>query len=135
MGLDITRYPEYPPEIKREIYDGVQIPFENKSFDISLLFYTLHHTDDPLRLFSEAVRVTKRRILLIEEFNTLECSDVQEKEALVALGLNPDMKHRGLKPNELSFLIASQGAKVESIVLLKSKTKNRVIKTLYIISV
>jgi len=49
------------------LYDGDQIPFEDESFDASLLITTLHHMSDPERVIREAVRVTRRTVIVIED--------------------------------------------------------------------
>ena len=49
------------------LYDGTTIPFPNASFDDSLLSFVLHHCEDPLRVLSEAVRVSKKRIIIFED--------------------------------------------------------------------
>jgi ubiquinone/menaquinone biosynthesis C-methylase UbiE len=45
-------------------FDGKRIPFNDKTFDTSLLIDVLHHTHDPSLLLNEAVRVTKKQILI-----------------------------------------------------------------------
>jgi ubiquinone/menaquinone biosynthesis C-methylase UbiE len=48
-------------------YDGCTMPFKDGSFDAVLLFFTLHHTSDPIRVIDEAIRVSKKSILIFEE--------------------------------------------------------------------
>ena len=45
-------------------FDGKILPFEKQSFDVVMFVDVLHHTDDPLVLLSEAVRVARRAIVL-----------------------------------------------------------------------
>lgn len=47
-------------------YDGVTLPFADGSFDASLICFSTHHADDPQRVLDEAVRVAKRRVVVIE---------------------------------------------------------------------
>ncbi|MSP26196.1 MAG: class I SAM-dependent methyltransferase [Myxococcales bacterium] len=50
-------------------YDGQSLPFPDKSFDVTLFGYVLHHVgrEHARRLVDEAVRVTRRRVLLLED--------------------------------------------------------------------
>lgn len=49
------------------IYDGEHLPFSDKTFDIVLFSYVLHHSRVPDRLLSEAARVCKGNILIYED--------------------------------------------------------------------
>ena len=49
------------------VYDGKKIPFQNESFDISMLITVLHHCPDPEQVFAEAVRVSSKRIFILED--------------------------------------------------------------------
>lgn len=50
--------------LKPIIYEGKNLPFSPQHFDVSLLLMVLHHTQDPDRVFSEAVRVGKDLIVI-----------------------------------------------------------------------
>jgi len=52
------------------IYDGEKIPFEDNTFDVSLLLFVLHHCKDPEAVLKEAMRVSKRVIILEDTFYT-----------------------------------------------------------------
>jgi ubiquinone/menaquinone biosynthesis C-methylase UbiE len=54
-------------QIEPIIYDGLHLPFEDKSFDASMLITVLHHCPDPNLVFAEAVRVSKKKILVLED--------------------------------------------------------------------
>ncbi len=45
-------------------FDGRTIPFADASFDVVILVDVLHHTIDPVALLREAVRVTRKTILV-----------------------------------------------------------------------
>jgi len=45
-------------------YDGVTIPFADRSFDVVLLADVLHHEEDPDRLLRECTRVTSRLLIV-----------------------------------------------------------------------
>lgn len=48
-------------------YDGQKIPFPDKSFDVTFASYVLHHTTDIQALVREMIRVTTKRIILLED--------------------------------------------------------------------
>lgn len=49
------------------VYDGIRMPFETGAFDSSLAMYVLHHAPDPEIVLDEMKRVSKKRIILVEE--------------------------------------------------------------------
>ena len=55
------------PELK--VFDGKALPFEDKSFDVSTCCYVLHHLKEAhaLSLLEDAIRVSRRRILILED--------------------------------------------------------------------
>lgn len=54
-------------DLKLVLYDGKKIPFPDNSFDVVLLICVLHHCDEPSEVLKEAKRVTKDRIIIIED--------------------------------------------------------------------
>lgn len=52
------------PFIPIDSFDGRTIPFPDASFDVVMLIDMLHHTDDPVAMMREAVRVTRNSILI-----------------------------------------------------------------------
>src|SRR3989337_138881 len=46
------------------IYDGKKLPFQNETFDISLLIAVLHHCNEPLQVLDEAIRVSSKKIVI-----------------------------------------------------------------------
>lgn len=54
-------------DLKLILYDGKNIPFPVNSFDTSLLIFTLHHCLNPLKVLNEAKRVTREKIIIIED--------------------------------------------------------------------
>ncbi len=59
-------------EINPVLYDGLNMPFGDRTFDLALLMTVLHHAENPIRVLEEAGRVA-RHILVIEDLhkNTL----------------------------------------------------------------
>ncbi len=51
-------------------FDGRTLPWENESFDVVMLVDVLHHSQEPMRLLQEAVRTSRRTVLLKD--HTLE---------------------------------------------------------------
>ena len=49
------------------IYDGGRIPFPDESFDVTILVTMLHHVPDPEALFREVRRVTRRKVVVVED--------------------------------------------------------------------
>ena len=49
------------------IYDGEHMPFADGAFDTSIAMYVLHHTADPAAVLREMKRVTRNRLILVEE--------------------------------------------------------------------
>jgi SAM-dependent methyltransferase len=47
-----------------DLLDGKKLPFADSSFDVVLLIDVLHHSEDPMYLLSEVVRVSRGTILL-----------------------------------------------------------------------
>lgn len=65
MGIDVLDYRKARISFKQ--FDGKHIPFDDKSFDVSYLAFVLHHSASPEELLREAMRVTKRTILILED--------------------------------------------------------------------
>jgi len=64
-GIDVVDYTDSDFECK--LFDGAHIPFPNQSFDVSYLAYVLHHAEKPIKLLSDALRVTKKRVIILED--------------------------------------------------------------------
>jgi ubiquinone/menaquinone biosynthesis C-methylase UbiE len=47
-------------------YDGRRLPFADRTFDTTLILLVLHHCADPEAVLNEAVRVTRRHLLVVE---------------------------------------------------------------------
>lgn len=48
-------------------YEGDQIPFPDRSFDVSLLVTVLHHVRFPEKVLAEAKRVSRRWVIVVED--------------------------------------------------------------------
>ncbi|MDQ7824428.1 MAG: class I SAM-dependent methyltransferase [Candidatus Eremiobacteraeota bacterium] len=49
------------------IYDGERLPFADKHFDAALVAYALHHCQNVGGILNELKRVTRKKIIIIEE--------------------------------------------------------------------
>ena len=49
------------------LYDGSRIPFPDQSFDVTVLVTMLHHVPDPEALFKEVQRVTRHKVVVVED--------------------------------------------------------------------
>lgn len=65
IGVDIKDSRIVPLPFK--IINGKSLPFPEKSFDIVLINYVLHHSGDPILLLKEAKRVAKDKIVIYED--------------------------------------------------------------------
>lgn len=56
--------------------EGESLPFASTSFDTVLLLTVLHHANCPLQVLAEALRVSRRRIIVIESVFGVHPADV-----------------------------------------------------------
>lgn len=49
------------------IYDGKNIPLADKSVDVSVCSFVLHHTNNQIQILNELKRVTKRLVIIMED--------------------------------------------------------------------
>jgi SAM-dependent methyltransferase len=65
-GVDVLARPG--THIPVEMFDGINLPFEDNSFDVVLFSDVLHHTNDPVAPQREARRVTRQCVLIKDHF-------------------------------------------------------------------
>jgi len=100
------------PEIKTIVYDGNQMPFENREFDTGLILTVLHHTDDPVIVLKEAQRVCKRLIIIEDIYsNTLQQYMTYAMDTLVNLG-HSNMTYQNKNDQEWKTTFKQLGLKV-----------------------
>lgn len=61
-GVDVVARPKTLIPVAH--YDGVKLPFADKSFDYVTIVDVLHHTDDPTVVLSEASRVARKGVVI-----------------------------------------------------------------------
>lgn len=47
-------------------YNGRELPYADEAFDVTLLYFTLHHCADPRQVLREARRVSKQGVIVVE---------------------------------------------------------------------
>ena len=62
VGVDILKRKDAVIDVVS--FDGQKLPFEDKSYDFTIIVDVLHHTDNPLILMNECVRVSRQFILI-----------------------------------------------------------------------
>ena len=69
VGVDVALDRYNVAEIPAARFDGHMLPFLNESFDVTVCCYVLHHLtpQHAKELLGEMVRVTRRRIVLLED--------------------------------------------------------------------
>ncbi len=65
IGVDIIDYSDTDVDVL--MFDGKTIPLEDKSVDISIAAFVLHHTTEQSALIAEMKRVTRHRIVIFED--------------------------------------------------------------------
>lgn len=65
-GVDVLIQPD--AKIPVVPFDGVVLPFADRSFDMVTLIDVLHHTDDPAVLLAEAMRVSRGQVLVKDHY-------------------------------------------------------------------
>ena len=61
-GLDVLK--RRASHIQVDIFDGLTVPYEDDSFDFVYLIDVVHHAQEPVRLLSEAARVSRVAVLV-----------------------------------------------------------------------
>jgi ubiquinone/menaquinone biosynthesis C-methylase UbiE len=54
-------------KLEHNIYNGEKIPYSDNSYDCAMVFFVLHHTQNPKNLLKECVRISRNKILILEE--------------------------------------------------------------------
>lgn len=108
-GVDVADLSMYG-DLKATIYDGKEIPYKDKHFDVGIIIHVLHHCQDPIGVLKEAMRVSRRIIFIEDTFrNKLEKMAVS---ACDSLGNFEFCDHKYLEVAEWEKQIKSLGWKV-----------------------
>ena len=92
-------------------FDGRRLPFPDASFDVAMLVFVLHHAEDARAVLKEALRVTRRRVLVIEDVNRSRWDrwHFRAFHRLLALPLGISYPHHELTPAEWTRMAESVG--------------------------
>jgi len=138
IGIDIRDLRLPNVNVPLQIYNGRSIPFADNYFEVSLIFYVLHHCEDPQQVLREAIRVTRGKIIIIEEFdrsNADETSlDLTERQSHRALGIPPDLPYHLFDQPEFEQMLQHHNLVQLDRQLLPSKTTRPVEKYLYVLT-
>ena len=68
-GIDLVPPTSPPCGVSIRPFDGLHIPYPDGAFDVALCCYVLHHLtrEHAQRLIDEAVRVARRKLILLED--------------------------------------------------------------------
>ncbi len=139
LGVDIINSCQNA-EIPVTLYKNMTMPSDDKEFDVALLFYVLHHSKSPGLILEEAKRITRRAVLIIEDFHIGSWDEDEELDEELqvqeCIGLpTHNVHHSGLQRDSLKRLIEEKGFRIEKSVKLPSKTTRKIEKWLYILSI
>lgn len=99
------------------VYDGARLPFADDAFDTTLISLALHHAEKSEAVLDEAVRVTRRRLLVVESVYRnrldrfwLDLLDGRLNRYRHGGAMNVPLAFR--RPEEWRALFASRGLRV-----------------------
>jgi len=65
-ALDVADF-SFTPSVIPQIYNGKHMPYDDDTFSCSLLITVLHNITKPEVVLEEAIRVTSKKIIIIED--------------------------------------------------------------------
>lgn len=65
-GTDVVKPVKVPSGVKFVLYNGKRLPFDNNSFDFVFAYHVLHHSQKPLEMLAECVRVSRSGVVFVE---------------------------------------------------------------------
>jgi SAM-dependent methyltransferase len=75
QGIDVLVRPQTQIPVRQ--FDGLNIPFPDRSFDFIMLVDVLHHADDAATLLAECVRVSRQFILIKDHYCNSKWDDLR----------------------------------------------------------
>jgi ubiquinone/menaquinone biosynthesis C-methylase UbiE len=137
-GVDVRDLRLAGIDVPLQVYDGHALPFSENQFDISLLFYVLHHCQNWNQVLDEAVRVTRRNLIIIEEFSLPDADetslDLTERQNHQALGIPTDLPYQVFDQTEFEAMLQARNLSMIEQQPLPSETARPVQKYLYVVA-
>ena len=103
------------------LYDGVHLPFPDQRFDVVMLNFVLHHVPNERKvaLLSEALRVTRRKVFILEDTPTTALDRFVSRRHGEAYRrkIASDAPFGFLTPNEWLWLFRGMGLEAEATSL------------------
>jgi SAM-dependent methyltransferase len=103
------------------LYDGVHLPFPDARFDVVMLNFVLHHVPNERKvaLLSEALRVTRRKVFILEDTPTTALDRFVSRRHGEAYRrkIASDAPFGFLTPNEWLWLFRGMGLEAEATAL------------------
>ena len=96
------------------------MPFKDNTFDRSMILTVLHHTDQQKEVLKEAMRVTKNRIIVIEDIYTNKMNKciTQFVDSIINLEIKGH-PHSNRTDSEWRLFFKSLGLKIVNVRLPK----------------
>ena len=136
-GLDVLDLRQ-TKSVNITLYKGTRFPWQEKVFDLALLFYTLHHIKWPGLILDEVTRTTRGGILIIEEFRAEEIDVPQdeqyEADVHLALGIPMHIEQSYFSMSELEKLFVDKKLAIVEKRKLKSLSPRKIEKRLYVLA-
>ena len=101
-------------------YDGEHLPFDDEAFDVTVLYFVLHHCEDAERVLDEALRVSQEQVIVVEsvyesrwQHRLLQLLDVGSNRLRSAGKMTSQEKHLNFREAEEWLHLACElGAEV-----------------------
>jgi ubiquinone/menaquinone biosynthesis C-methylase UbiE len=111
--VDVDQYSKtYHP---LTIFDGINLPFPNQTFDTCLILFVLHHSSKQKELLTEACRVTRQRLIILEDDSPLFSKYISLLHQLsYNLAFKSNSRVSYLKPRVWTDMLQQNGFEIDS---------------------
>lgn len=117
FGTDVIRLNQTNDQFC--LCSGEILPFQSGSFDSVFLISTLHHMSDPVRALQEGLRVTRSRLIVIEDVyrSPLEFRLLKILDWCGNIAISKDMSFPFNFKTEAEWKLIFEGLKTELIIV------------------